>query len=335
VAVAPLLLLALAVEVAEHEVLRALWADAVAISLPSRWTGLAAWLAPRAGPALTVDPLGLLWSATAAAFALVCLLAGLLGAGPRARGRLVAIAMAVCVAVPALVVSGIGRSTGVVRAQDAWTAQVRAGEGPVVRESWSMSFRRDPPGTLDAAPAWAPGTVLLRRLTRLAGGLDPRLFTLAAMAFALWLLRRIVARDRRPLAWAVAALSPAAAIGTVFGSPLALALAGLLGAWALLRASRPLAAAGVAAVTIAFVPVAAFALPAWLLGGRTRDDVRLAFGAAACLAAALLPGLWISNPGSAHMLAVPAALLALGLACEREAESETAASDEALRRAAG
>ncbi len=106
VALAPLLLLALAVETAEGAPFRAAWEQAAAASLPERVGGLVAALAPKAGPSLTPDPLGLLWSATAAGFGVLYLALAVCGAPRRLRVVVTVVAAALAIGVPALVLGG-------------------------------------------------------------------------------------------------------------------------------------------------------------------------------------------------------------------------------------
>ena len=68
---------------AENQVFRATWDEAVALRLPQHLRGLAALLAPRGGPELTLDPLGAFISALAAGLGVAYLTTGVLGA-PRA-----------------------------------------------------------------------------------------------------------------------------------------------------------------------------------------------------------------------------------------------------------
>jgi hypothetical protein len=258
VVVAPLLMLALAVEVVEQELFRATWEQAAAFGLQRRATGLLAALWPDGYPGLTRDPLGLLIGATLAGLAAVYLWAGLLGAGERARRTLAGVAVVIAVAVPALAVSGLGRASGAVRAQDAWTAAVSPRE-PVI-EAWSQSFRRDPPRPLDSDPRRGPAVGAVRGGLARLGRLDPRMLILLAAGVVVALLSRLVAPDLQPLVLGAALLTPAAAVGVVSGSPAMLAVAGLLGAGLLVRRSA-LGSGLVFATTTAVVPLAVFASP--------------------------------------------------------------------------
>jgi hypothetical protein len=262
VAAVPLLLLALAVEMAEHAVFRTTWEDAVAGGLPLRLKGLAAILAPRAGAHLTADPLGLSLSATAAGLALAYLLLFALGASARLRAGLVVLATVLVVVVPTLIVAAVGQSTGTPRAQDDWVVRVAAGAHRLAhgrspftdalpagsgagREAWTTSFRMEPPGALvPERPFLPPGSTTLAALA--PGIRDPRVMTLLALGFLLVLSARLVKPADRPLALALAGLAPPLALGTVFGSPTALPLVALLGGLALAAAGRTFLAGALA-----------------------------------------------------------------------------------------
>ncbi len=267
VAAVPLLLLALAVETAEHAVFRTTWEDAVAVGLPLKLKGLAAILAPRAGVHLTADPLGLLLSGTAAGLALVYLLLSVLGASARLRAALVILAVALMVVVPTLIVVSVGEHTGTPRAQDDWVVRVAAdahclargrspyadappaGSGPG-REAWTTSFRMEPPGALvTERPFLPPGSTTLAALG--PGIRDPRVMTLLALGLLLALVARLVQPAERPLALALAGLAPPLAIGTVFGSPTALPLVALLGSLAMARGGRAFLAGALAGAAAA------------------------------------------------------------------------------------
>lgn len=288
VAVVPLLLVAFAVEVAEHELLRTTWEQALAVRLPQHLAGLAAALAPRAGAGLTLDPLGLLVSAVAAGMAVAYLVAGLLRPWQRLRLALVLVAAVTCVVVPTAVVVRVGAASGVARGQDPWLATLRP--ETTVREAWSASFRRDPAGVLEAAAT--PRTAGDQVLTAALDGLrvpDPRPLVLLGLGLAALALWRLVPRDQRPLALGAALLAPA--VGVAFGSGDALLLAGVLGAWALAGAERPLAGGLVLGVTAALFPRALFAAPFALASGperRSRGLAGLFAGGAGVLLLALV-----------------------------------------------
>jgi hypothetical protein len=79
----------------------------------------------------------------------------------------------------------------------------------------STSFRKDPPGTVATSGA-GPGVRALGRLLGRAGVADPRWLTLATVVVGAILLVRRGGGDAS-LSLAVAFLSPAAALGVVFG----------------------------------------------------------------------------------------------------------------------
>jgi Glycosyltransferase family 87 len=260
---APLLLLALGVEIAENAVFRTTWEQAAAANLPARLGGLASMLAPRAGPALTTDPLGLLFSATAAGLAIVSLVAAAVGARARWRLLLVAIAAVLIVAVPAIVLVTVGDRTGIRRGQDPWIVQVPAdaarlagAESPYTkplptsprgREAWATSFRLEPPRELlPERPLVPAGAAALAVPARAIGWRDPRLLSMAGLVLILVLVSRVVPDDRLGVVFASTALVPAVACGVVFGSPALLPLTALVALAFVDAARRPLAAGIVA-----------------------------------------------------------------------------------------
>ena len=202
VAVAPLLLLAAAVEMVEGEVFRATWAQA----LPPH--------------PLAVDPFGLATAAAVSGIAVAFLCDGLLGAPAWRRGAWLAAGAVWAVVVPTAFVVWSGQRTGTARAQDEWLAHVVA-PAPAL-EAWSVSFRRDPPGPLIAGAEAVPAGS--HRPVR-----DPRPLMLAVAALAASLLARLTPPGPRRLVLAVSMLSPAMALGIVFGSPQPVVLAGVAG----------------------------------------------------------------------------------------------------------
>jgi hypothetical protein len=289
--IVPLGLLALAVEVGESEMLRGVWEDAVAVRVPAFATGLARILLPRAGPGLTLDPLGLLWSATAAGLALALLTAGALGARARVRLGIVALALVALVVVPTSFVMAVGRVTGAPRAQDAWLATAYSAapgsQGPT--QAWSTSFRRDPPTPLrDVPAATAPGQLAL---SYLASDADPRHLLLFAMAVAALLLALLARASEEPLVTGALLLSPAAIVGVCFGAGDVLLLALLLVAALQWRRGRMAGAGFACGVGVALFPRLLFALPLLLplAGPRVR---RASIGAA-------LGALWFVLPSIA------------------------------------
>jgi hypothetical protein len=248
VVVVPLLLLAVAVEVAQGAVFAAIWQDAVAVRLPAHLAGLSRVLAPRAGPHLTQDPIGLVVSAVAAGLAIVLLTAGVLGARRRVRLALVGVAVVLVVIVPTLVAARVASASGVYRAQDRWAVSLRGSEAPPAMQAWSTSFKRDPPQELTTS-AFA-GPAILR---------ESRLLTLLMIPIVAFLVVGLVSPEIRPLVLGVALLAPPIVVGTAFGSGVIAVLAAVLGAWhAWLRDRRAVAALLAAlAVTITLPGVSA------------------------------------------------------------------------------
>jgi hypothetical protein len=160
------------------------------------------------------------------------LTAGVLRAGPRVRLAVVLAAVVAVVLVPTVVAMRIARASGVYRAQHPWAVAVR---GAPAREAWSNSFRRDPPREMEAVRGWPPAAPPLRAV---GGTRDPRLVPLVLMAGACLLAVFLVPGPLRPLAVAVAVLTPAAAIGTVFGGGMLILTTALLGASALALRKR-------------------------------------------------------------------------------------------------
>jgi hypothetical protein len=279
-AIVPLVLLALAVETVEYGLFKEVWPQAVATGSAALATGLPGWLLPRA-PSLTEDPLGLWLGAVAAGLAVAYLVAASLGASARLRLGVVAVAAALLVVAPTLVVVRVGARTGVPRAQDAWVVRAWADAGrlaagtspyapplaetPRGREAWSSSFRVEPAGELLPTPPVAPpGSALLATLVRPAVGRDPRLLVLMALG----LLAVVTVRARGaepPLALGLSLLLPPLALGTVFGSPVALALAALVAVWAAAQAGRALIAGMLTGLACAIDSYAVFAAPFLLL----------------------------------------------------------------------
>jgi hypothetical protein len=299
-ALAPLLLLALAVEVAEHGLFRAAWEQAAPAGLPGRLSGLAAALVPRAGPALSRDPLGLVFSATAAGLAVLYLALAVCGAGRRSRLVTMVVAAAVVVAAPVVVLAWVSRHTGTVRAQDAAVVQAQADAGrlaagrspytpppqttPPGREAFSVSFRLDPPAEiLPTRPLVPPGPAALGVLARAAGARDLRLAALASIAALAALLAASLDGRRLRAALALALLSAPLAIGTVLGSPLALPLAALVGAWTAARRGGSVAGGILAGLAVALDHRALLVAPFVLLslqGPRRRTPAVIAVAAA-------------------------------------------------------
>ena len=253
VVVVPLLLLAVAVEVTQGAVFQAVWSDAVAARLPGHLDGLWRMLAPRAGPELTLDPLGLLLSAVAAGLGILLLTAGVLRASARVRLAVMGVATVAVVIVPTIVAIRVAAASGVYRAQDRWAVSLRPDTAPgLVQEAWSTSFRKDPPATLESG---------------FGGPLrEPRRITLAMIPILAALLLALVAPVHRPIALGLALLAPPIAVGTMFGSGALVVLTALAAAW-WCAARRSIIAAAIA-VGVALVGgapgMAAYADGGWV-----------------------------------------------------------------------
>ncbi len=247
-ALVPLLLLALAVEVAEGAVFRAAWEQAKGAGLAEGASGLWAALAPRAHPGLTSDPLGLIVSASAAGLGLLYLILATVGASRRLRLAVPALAAALLVILPVLFLAGLGARTGVVRAQDPTVVQATADASrllraqspytppadttPRGREAISPSFRLDPPAEiLPVAPLLPPGSAVFAALARLLAARDPRLVAVVALLLLALVLAASFEGRRRRTAVGVALLLAPLALGTVLGAPFASSLLALVTAW--------------------------------------------------------------------------------------------------------
>jgi len=275
IAVAPLLLLAVAVEVAESALFRTAWDEAAAAGLPAQVGGLVAMLAPRAGPSLTRDPLGLLFSAVAAGLGVAYLGCAVLDVPRRARAGLLVVAAVAVVGVPTLVLVGLGDRTGLFRAQDPSVVQAAADAGrlaagrspytappettPRGREAFSSSFRLDPPAEHEPEhPLLPPGAAEVALLGRLVGVRDLRVPALAALAVVIIIALRLGPPVREAVV-ATAALPPSIALGLPLGSPAVLALAALAGTWACARRGHGMGAGALAGLATALDHRAVFA----------------------------------------------------------------------------
>ncbi len=310
VAVVPLLLLSVAVEVAEHEVFRLTWEQAAA-TLTKTLGGMA----PQAGPELARDPLGLLVSATVAAVALVYAAWGSLGANDRSRRGLLLVATLAAVLVPTYLMTRASadavRRGQPVRAQDAWLAGAMPGHE--VREAWGSSFRKEPPAVLAThrKPAHATSLAWLLGVAKIG---DPRVLALVAvLGLVLWGARRL-SGDAGIGATGAALLAPGAALGAAFGSPEPLALGALVSSWWLWRRARARTAVFLLGLAAGWIPILLFLIPFLLLApGEPRPH--RAFWAAGLVGGwslARLPPLWTER-GLAVAALIPDARPAQGL----------------------
>ena len=329
-ALAPLLLLATAVETVDNGIFRTVWEQASAAGYPARVGGLAAALGPRAAPHLTRDPLGLVFGAIAAGGALVYLVALVCDVGRRMRLLVLGAAFFLTVVAPTGVLIVVGGRTGVIRAQDPWVVQAQADarrllsarspltppppDRPIGREVVSSSFRLDPPAEiLPDRPLVPTALPIAAALGRLVGAQDPRWLTLAAMSL-LGLVVAVAATTggtSGPLLGLTLTLPPLA-LGTTLGSPWAFSLAGLTISWALLRQDRPAAAGAFAGIAAACDPLAAFPALAIVLAGPAEAGPRWDPEPQVSPWKRLLPAL-----GAYASLVLPVALLDLHSFAER------------------
>jgi len=184
-----------------------------------------AWLAallPRPAPALYDDPLALLLATLAVLLATVYASATLLGARPRKRGALLALAAALLVALPTAAAIGLGLATGRPYGHDGGVVQlplalekVLAGESPygadyaqgsLGEQSRDSVFWRPLGGNPITRHHWyLPGVHLvtapfLVASTAAFGFFDPRFVTLLGYALAAWLAARLFPDAERRLA---------------------------------------------------------------------------------------------------------------------------------------
>jgi hypothetical protein len=295
------------VEIAEYGVFRTTWEQAAAAGLPARLSGVAAALAPKAGPALTRDPLGLVFSATAAGLGVLYLAVAVCGAPRRARVAVTVLAAAFMVGVPAFVLAKVSDRTGVVRAQDPAIVQAQADASRLIaerspyppppetsprgREALSTSFRLDPPAeVLPTRPLMPPGPSVVAGLLRGIGVSDLRLATTASVAVLAAVLAASLHGRRRRTAVALALLVAPLAIGTVLGSPHALPLAALVAAWAARRLGRGLVAGLLIGAAVALAHESLLVAPFLLLGAEgTRPRTRAVLAALATYVVVVVP----------------------------------------------
>lgn len=272
-------LLTLGVETAEGEVFATTWADAVAARWPPA-TGLLHVLAPRAGPALTHDPLGLLFSAIACGLGIALLVGGVLRMRRGARAAVLAVALVVLAVVPTWIVMTVGRLSGTPRVQDGWAAAVWPATNdtrPALREAWSTSFRKDPPGVLAVAPA--PAARAFARAFGAFGVRDPRGLALLSLALVAALIARAGARESALNRVAASVALPPAIVGAVFGSgSLVMFAIGLAVAEAVARVTQIPRANAIAGAIVVMVAIGVAAAPAVLGPGLGLSNLRLYAG---------------------------------------------------------
>jgi hypothetical protein len=219
------------------------------------------------------------------------------GAPRRLRLGVTVVAAALTIGVPALVLAGIGGRTGVVRAQDPAVVQAEADGGrllalrspytlppassPRGRQAFSESFRLDPPAEiLPSRPLLPPGASLLAALARGIGVQDPRLLSVLALGVLAVVAAVGFGGRQRRAALSLALLVGPLAIGTVLGSPIALSLAAIVGAWAAARRGVGLGAGLLAGAAVGLDHRAALVVPFLVLAPENRVASRRGLGGA-------------------------------------------------------
>jgi hypothetical protein len=248
------------------------------------------------------------------------LAAAVAGAARRTRLAVAAVAAFAVVAAPTAILIGVGERTGVVRAQDRTVVQagadarrLLAGHSPYTapfattprgREAVSESFRLDPPAEhRPEDPLLPPGPGVAVGLGRLAGIEDLRLLGLLALGLLVGLGFLRLEGERTRTAWAaVVLLAAPLSLGTLLGSPAALALAALCASWVAVRSARRAGgtAAGLfAGLAVALDHRAALAAPLLLVGGAVSKAARTRaiVAAAAAYALVVLP-VALLDPGA-------------------------------------
>jgi hypothetical protein len=323
VALVPLLLLALAVEVAENALFRGAWEQASSAGLVERSSGFVAALAPRAHPGLTKDPLGLIVSATAAGLALAYLVLATTGVGRRVRFAVPVLAATLVILVPVVFLASLGVRTGVVRAQDpvvvqasADASRLLAGRSPFAppretaprgREAVSASFRLDAPAEwLPARPLLPPGPAVLAAVARPLGLRDLRFVSVLALSLLAAVLAARFEGRRRRAAVGLALLAAPLALGTVLGAPFALSLAALASAWAARDKGAQLAAGMLAGAAVALDHRALLVAPFVALTDGTRvSRARALVGVVAGYGLLVLPVALLDLPAFLERAAAP------------------------------
>jgi hypothetical protein len=330
VALLPLALFALAAEVAENAVFRSTWDQAVAARWPDTFAGAVAGILPRAGPALTSDPLGLLLSAVAAGLGLVALIAAVLRVSTRGRAGLGVLALISVVGVPTWIVSTIADKAGTVRAQEPWLVQAAADAGrlgrgtspytpppddqPLGSEAWSTSFRLDPPAELRPdRPLVPPGGAWFALVARALGSSDPRAVLLVAWVAFTGFTLALTPKGKGTTVAGACLLLPLA-LGPIFGTSRVLTLAALLLCAFTAARGYPKLAAGMVGMAAAVDPLSLCGLPLLALTpGPAAGAPRSLFWPPVLGASALIVPVVLLDPGAFASALVRAPVPGAGL----------------------
>jgi hypothetical protein len=304
-ALVPLALFMLGLELVEQELLRSTWESAATLG---RVPGLAGWLQPGDGPRWR-DPLSLGLGALAAGVGIVYLIAAHLGAPRRVRLALVGAVAALLVGLPTWVVVRTGAASRVQNVESGWFLNLvpnaidyrdEAGSHRAAA-AWSKGFKPPPErGEVYSVTPPAPHRFWLRALLGALGQPDPRLVAVLALVLGALIACAGVPPEARPSILGLLLLSPVAVVGATFGAGDALVLCALLAVWRLSR-WRVFGAAlgGVAGGLAGYALPAAPLLLAGVSGaGDTSVRRRQAIGRRVAAAAAF-----------AALLVVPVALL--------------------------
>ena len=213
-----LALLALGVEIAEGEIFATTWGDAVAGARWPREAGCGTPWPPAPAPRSRTIRSGSSSARSPAGWDLV-IVGGALRMGRRARATVLVLALVVLAVVPTCIVMTVGRLSGRRASKSRGRRRVglREGrEGPAaLREAWSDSFRKDPPGS--ASVPSDGSAAFLADVLGAVGLRDLRAVAVLALGAAVLFLLRLAPREAA-LERVSLLLLPPAIVGVTFGS---------------------------------------------------------------------------------------------------------------------